>query len=114
MNVSVSFDAKQVSQQLVKLAGAISEKGEQAMEYTMTDAENNAKNGAPWVDRTGDARKSIGHKVEAEAHAIKGHLFIGVDYGVFLELSNQGKYRIIRPTIDNARSVLIQSLKGIL
>lgn len=75
------------------------------MEYTMTEAANTAKRNAPWTDRTGNARASIYGVQFDEPLAIVGQLGIGVEYGKYLELSRQGKYRVIRPTMDVAREL---------
>lgn len=83
-------------------------KMESGMQKGMTEAANHAKMTAPWTDRTGNARNSIFGIVEPlKGDVIKGHHGIGVDYGKYLELSNQGKYRIVWPTIDYMRSRLL-------
>lgn len=58
------------------------------------------KRGAPWTDRTGNARAALA----AQAHKFSTNLFgivltHGVDYGIYLEKSNDEKYAIIFPTI---------------
>jgi hypothetical protein len=62
--------------------------------------ENEAKRGAPWTDRTSNARNSIKGEAEADSNAVTAYLSIGMYYGVFLELCNGGKYRIVLPTIQ--------------
>ena len=90
------------------------ENAEKVMDYTVGEAENHAKRTAPWTDRTGNARRSINSKVWNEKDAIVGGLGIGVEYGKYLELSNQGKYRVIRPTMDIAKTKLMNNLKGMI
>lgn len=64
------------------------------------EAESQAKRNAPWTDRTGNARKSItGSGPEVTPTNMRAALAIGMYYGVFLELSNGGKYRIVWPTV---------------
>lgn len=55
-----------------------------------------AKANAPWQDRTGAARAGLHATVEGNAITL-AH---GVDYGLWLEIANQGKYAIIAPAID--------------
>lgn len=76
--------------------------GELAMGAAMAEAEAQAKLTAPWTDRTGNARNSIGgySPVEGGQGKVVGVLSIGMFYGVFLELSNGGKYRIVWPTLE--------------
>jgi hypothetical protein len=59
------------------------------------------KSNAVWTDQTGDARRELysetfGLTNEAVV-IILGH---GVDYGVFLELANAGRYSVIFPAMD--------------
>lgn len=59
------------------------------------------KSNAKWTDRTGNARQSLYAEVEELSSIaigiIMGH---GVDYGIFLELSNGGVWAIIGPALD--------------
>lgn len=75
----------------------------ESVSKTLAEAEATAKRNAPWTDRTGNARNSItGTKGEVDGNTVKGHLFIGVEYGKYLELCWGGKYRIVWPTIEDA------------
>lgn len=59
-----------------------------------------AKTSAPWTDRTSNARNGL-RFVHVAAGKFK-HWIIGthsVEYGVYLETSNDAKYAIIMPTI---------------
>lgn len=74
-----------------------------AMEATMAEAEADAKRSAPWTDRTGNARNSIGgYTDDSNKKKPVGVLSIGMFYGVFLELKNNGKYRVVWPTLETA------------
>lgn len=110
----MKLDFSEVKTNLTKLSEVVNNRGEQIMEYTMTDAESHAKRTAPWKDRTGNARKSIAHLTKASKDLIVGVIGIGVFYGKYLELSRQGKYRVIRPTIDIYRYKLLSNLRDLL
>lgn len=85
------------------------------MEMAITEAENTAKIGAPWRDRTGNARASItGSGPEISSDKIVTALCIGVYYGVFLELCHFGKYRIVWPTLEWIRTRVPLYMKGII
>ena len=58
-----------------------------------------AKANAVWIDRTGNARNSITSEDISSGDVVKFYLTIGVDYGIWLELANDGKYRILQPTM---------------
>lgn len=66
------------------------------------EIENWMKGGAPWTDRTGNARQTlyteVNQVVQSMVELILSH---GVEYGVYLELNNAGKYAIIDPAIDH-------------
>lgn len=75
--------------------------------------ESYAKQNAPWTDRTGDARRSIASVDDSDANTIRYWLQIGVDYGIWLEIANQGKYRILIPTSTIIEANIIQDLRRI-
>lgn len=82
-------------------------------EGAFAEGETQAKRNAKWTDRTGLARASIKGLVIEERDNIKGILGIGMYYGVFLELANAGKYRIIRPTLNALGPFIRRKLKSI-
>ncbi|OJF16986.1 MAG: hypothetical protein A6D91_04700 [Bacillaceae bacterium G1] len=63
--------------------------------------EGYAKPHAPWTDRTGHARQSLHGGVEQRQEGtLVLYLSHGVEYGIYLELANGGKYAILGPTVD--------------
>lgn len=60
---------------------------------------NYAKTNAIWIDRTGNARQSIDSVDLSEKDVVKLYLTIGVDYGIWLEVANDGKYAILQNTL---------------
>jgi len=75
------------------------------------EAEQYAKENRPWTDRTGDARRLL------KGAVIDGDGFIGirlmhrVEYGKRLETANDGKYAILKPTIENLRSAFFATAR---
>jgi len=71
------------------------------------EIENWMKENAPWQDRTTNARQSlyteVHQVVESMVELILSH---GMDYGVYLELNNAGRYAIIDPAIDHFAPIL--------
>ncbi len=80
-----------ITERMVKAAEVVAER-------RVIEAVNFAQMHGPWTDRTGNARRSISYHKTVTPHMIRFWFYIGVEYGVWLELSNQGKYRILRPT----------------
>jgi hypothetical protein len=82
----------------------------EASEITAAEMENTSKDNRPWTDRTGDARRSIYAFSELDSQSLVIYHGIRVDYGVYLELSNAGKYRVIGPTVESYRSIWLNRL----
>lgn len=72
--------------------------------------EGYAKTHAPWMDRTGHARQSLHGGVESAGDELVLYLSHGVDYGIWLELKNSGKYAIVRPTVEAHLSRIRQTV----
>lgn len=69
--------------------------------------EGEAKRNAPWEDRTTNARNSIqgdfGWREDQAVIRLSGNMH----YSVYLELANEKKYAILKPTIDkNAPDII--------
>lgn len=73
---------------------------ERAFEDSARDIEGYAKDNAPWEDRTGDARAGLSTKVENDDGLITLTLFHTVDYGLWLEVIQSGRFAIIMPTLE--------------
>ncbi|QHB37436.1 hypothetical protein SEA_AIKOY__29 [Mycobacterium phage Aikoy] len=71
---------------------------------------------APWTDRTGAARSSLNvqtrHNKARKSHRI--NFAHGVDYGIWLEVANSGKYAIIIPTVAAVGKEIMAALNGML
>lgn len=57
------------------------------------------KEHAPWTDRSGDARRTLGTQVLKMAGGYRIEFMHGVAYGIWLELANEKRFAIIEPTI---------------
>lgn len=68
------------------------------------------KQNAPWIDRTGLARSTLYALVFRLAEEIVIVFDYGVDYGIFLSLSNQGVYDIVRPAMDHFAPLIVDDL----
>lgn len=70
-------------------------------EYFAPIVESYAKDNAPWTDRTGNARQGLTGSIQDISETVV-HLYLShkMDYGVYLELKNSGRYAIILPTLE--------------
>lgn len=72
--------------------------------------EEEAKRGAPWTDRTGDARRELFGASEIAGEMIVIYLShgAGISYGVFLETLRGGKFSVVLKTIEKHMGDLFQ------
>jgi hypothetical protein len=92
------------------------------MTLAAVDGEAQMKEKAPWKDSEGNRDDRTPGQARAAlftatnlAGTHKSILFShGVDYGIWLEISNNGKDQIIMPTIAASGKKLMKSLRGTL
>ena len=53
-----------------------------------------------WSDITGNARRGLRGEIVEEGDGWTMYFVHGVEYGVFLELANAGRYAIVMPALD--------------
>jgi hypothetical protein len=75
------------------------------------EAEQRAKENAPWKDQTGDARKLLKGEVLDDKEALGIVLAHRVEYGKHLETANDGKYAILKPTIEGLRADFFETAR---
>jgi hypothetical protein len=62
--------------------------------------EAHLKTKAPWTDRTGNARTGLAAQAVKETDDVYSIVMTySVRYGIFLEVCNDGKYAIVKPTL---------------
>lgn len=79
--------------------------------------ETHMKTRAPWTDRTTNARNglfAVATKLNTRGSRVGIILAHSVDYGIYLEASNNGKYAIIMPTIKVYAPKVMKTLTKIL
>lgn len=68
---------------------------------------------APWQDRTGMARQSLRCVVDVSPKEIVLKFSHGVEYGVYLEHKNAGKYAILRPAIEHFKDTIKKDIDDV-
>lgn len=76
--------------------------------------EADMKASAPWTDRTGNARQTLSAAAQEVADAILIEMGYGVDYGIYLEHKNSGRYAILAPTVDKFGPIVMQGIQRLL
>ena len=105
-----------------ELAAAVERYGDRVLravaavaQYVATEMQNEAKRNASWTDRTGNARTGLFGTSEADfaAHVVTIYLSHSavLDYGVFLELANGGRYAVIMRTMEAKYPELMSMLR---
>jgi len=62
-----------------------------------------------WLNRTHNALNGLFGNVQVRPATISVVLGHTMDYGVFLELANDGKHAILKPTLDGAADRIVAS-----
>jgi hypothetical protein len=83
-------------------------------EYYAKKVEAEAKVDAPWTDRTGHARQGLFGEAVMENTELKVRLAHSMDYGMWLEVCNDGKYAILESTIKKNAPQFIKSAKELM
>ena len=76
--------------------------------------EADAKQNRPWTDRSGDARKRLRGYVESIPNGYKIILAHGVDYGLWLEVANDGMYGIVKKTVRMEAPYIMRDFSGLM
>lgn len=72
----------------------------EAMESGAEKTQQYAQANAPWSDITGMARAGLTSSVTMEGLEVVLNLEHSVDYGIWLEVANEGRFAIIMPTLE--------------
>lgn len=71
-----------------------------------------AQSTAPWVDRSGMARDGLDVDVYEEGDTVNLALFHTVDYGLWLEVIQSGRYAVIMPTLEALAPQIFRSVNA--
>ena len=93
-------------------------------EHVLTDAkaqadefvpriEQAARQNAPWSDRTGEARAGLVASSEVDGTDIIINLAHSVDYGIWLETIQSGRFAIIMPTLEQYAGAVFHTMGAV-
>lgn len=118
MASQIRFNATGPRNKLGKLDGRIRKGVLATMQYWDGRIETAMKHGAPWTDRTTNARNGLAAEAFEEGDTFGIVLRHSVEYGIYLEDPDKG-YAIIEPTLNkyspkvmNTLTKLIDRIKG--
>jgi hypothetical protein len=72
------------------------------------------KTDAPWRDRTTDARNGLWSEAINQEDRFQLYAGHGVEYGIYLEKSNGGRFQVVMPTLIATAVAFMQSLTEML
>jgi hypothetical protein len=73
---------------------------QQIFQDAAPEIEAHLKETAPWPDQSGASRQALHAEAKAESDGASVTFGHGVDYGLDLELKEDGKYAVVLPTMD--------------
>lgn len=76
--------------------------------------ENYAKTHRRWTDRTGHARQRLIGYVEQEPDKTRVCIAHGVNYGIYLEVCNNGRYSILQDTVFINGAKVLEGYKNMI
>lgn len=98
------------------MAGRVKHNGQVLLDAAGQRIANQAKQYAPWTDRTGNARRSIRSQDTSDDETVRVSVGMGIkgslEYPLYLEMSNGGKYRVIDPTVFGYGKIEMQNVLG--
>lgn len=107
--LDMSNIAKSLIEKQVKTIAALGIYGDSVAKQM----ESYAKSHRHWIDRTGDARNRLTGTSKNLGNTVRCEISHGVDYGIYLEMCNERKYSILKPTIDAVGPKAIKGLDKI-
>jgi hypothetical protein len=112
---SITLDTREIEVGLRVYRGKIHEACVAVATYFQPILESEAKQNAPWVDRSGLARIGL-HSFVDDVSQTMVYLYLAhkMDYGVFLETKHSGRYAIILPTIEAHYRPIFDMLQDVL
>lgn len=80
---------------------------ERVFQQAEAEVQNSAFTNAPWEDRSGNARRGLTSEVNNDNGDIVLTLAHTVDYGLWLEVIQNGRFAIIMPTLEREAPQII-------
>lgn len=94
------------------LSDGVTDRAREVFENGAAEVLDYAQTNAPWDDRTGMARAGLTTEVGEGEDGVVLSLAHTVDYGLWLEVIQNGRFAIIMPTLELYGSELIHRAGG--
>lgn len=113
MTIKWSVDPNVITQNIRAYGNNTIKKVHELADDIAREAEPDMKTNAPWTNRTGNARRTLSTDTEKGDEQTVINFRHGVEYGIWLELKNGGRFSIVSPTVRKYSGVVMRRLRGI-
>ncbi len=107
------LDISRAVEAIVRIQSATTEQLGAAAQTAAEELEQNAKQNAPWTDRTGNARRTLEGFVISEGDVLSIGVCGNMPYSPQLEVGYGGRYSVLVPTLDAAAPNIINRIRQI-
>lgn len=84
------------------------------VQHGANEGQNYMRSNAPWTDRTGAARGGLFGRAFREGNGYRIVYYHTAPYGIWLEVANDGNYRIIEPTLQVMGPQIMARLQAVM
>jgi hypothetical protein len=112
----IKYDGSELNEQLAQFGPSINKTLTLTTDFGADRGTAAMKTKAPWTDRTTNARNGLHAGTDHTGSGAIGfttHTITfahGVDYGIWLEVANNGQYQIIMPTVVQVGGEIMKAL----
>jgi len=114
MKASVDFDTSELERKTKKIMDDVDRKIDIIMDYNAVWGTAWMKINAPWTDDTSAARTSLIAIAARSGSSREITVAHGVNYGIWLEVANSGRFQILAPAIRAISRNVLKSFEGLL
>lgn len=107
----MDINIEEVLNGFARLATENKEKLDKYAEKSGLKLEAYAKQNTPWQNITGQARRTLKGGKEWEGDKVDIYISGNMEYSPYLEYKNDGKYAILKPTIDALSREILEGIR---
>lgn len=111
--MAFKIDAAKVIRNMAEIKQRSMFAAEKVAENAAAKMEGEAKRGAPWTDRTGNARQSIRGVSGWNGGKLRCGVSGNMEYSVYLELAHEGQNAILWPTVQANEAHIKEQLRKV-
>ena len=112
--ITFKLDTVRIRKEVRKLGPKIEDRVNATMLYGAAKGVEYMKLNAPWTDRTSNARIGLFTAPNVAAKTKTITFSHTMNYGIWLEVANNGKYQIIMPSVLHSGKQVMRSLNNTL